>query len=308
MLRSFLLYLSGAKWARRMVMGWGLARRVARRFVAGESEDDVIAAIRAINQKGMTVSVDILGESTTDAAEARRYADSYLHLIERVDAEGLRSSVSLKLTALGLDVDPELCHENMRRILESARAHGVKVTIDMEDHTYTDRTLGLLRMLRSEGFENAQGVIQAYLYRSEEDIAALAGEQADIRLCKGAYHEPADVAYPRKADVDAAYLRLMKTLLDAANHGGGYPGIATHDQAIIAATRAYAAECGIPLDRFEFQMLYGIRPALQEELARAGYGMRVYVPFGTQWYPYFMRRLAERPANLWFFASNLLRG
>jgi proline dehydrogenase len=308
MLRGLLLYLSQARWARNIVMGWGLARRVARRFVAGETIEDVIGVIRALNQKGMTASVDILGESTLDAAEAKRYTEAYLHLVERITAEGLKSSVSLKLTALGLDVDPALCHEHMRMILTAAQAHDVKVTIDMEDHPYTDRTLDLLRALRAEGFGNAQGVIQAYLYRSKDDTAALAAERVDIRLCKGAYREPADVAYPRKSDVDAAYVDLMKMLLDAANQGGGYPGIATHDERIVAATRAYAAECKIPLDKFEFQMLYGIRTALQDELAGAGYGLRIYVPFGTHWYPYFMRRLAERPANLWFFVSNLIRG
>jgi len=308
MLRLLLLYLSGASWARRIVMGWGLARRVARRYVAGETEDDVIAAIRVLNQKGITATVDILGESTADAAEASRYAEAYLHLIERVSAEQLKSSVSLKLTALGLGVDPAICHDHMRHILDTARTHGINVTIDMEDHTATDRTLAMLRRLRAEGYENVQAVIQAYLFRSEADIATLAEEKVDVRLCKGAYREPASVAHPRKSDVDAAYVKLMKLLLDAANAGGGYPGIATHDPAMIAATRAYAEQCHISLDRFEFQMLYGIRPALQEELARAGYGMRVYVPFGTQWYPYFMRRLAERPANLWFFASNLFRG
>jgi proline dehydrogenase len=216
--------------------------------------------------------------------------------------------VSLKLTALGLEVDPAICRENLRMILKAARQHGVAVTIDMEDHTFTDRTLEMLRELRAEGFKNAQGVIQAYLYRSQQDVPALAADSVDIRLCKGAYSEPARVAHPKKKDVDQAYLRLMKILLDAGNSGHGYPGIATHDEKIITATRAYAAECKIPHDRFEFQMLYGVRSSLQEELAAAGYGMRVYVPFGTHWYPYLMRRLAERPANLWFFASNLLRG
>lgn len=308
MLRTLLLYLSHAKWAKNIVTSWGLARRVARRFVSGETEDDVIAAIRKINGKGMTTSVDILGESTTDTAEAGRYAEAYVHLIERLRREGLKSSVSLKLTALGLDIDPEVCRKNIRLILQAAGERDIHVTIDMEDHTYTDRTLQILRELKAEGFENAQGVIQSYLYRSEQDILALAREGVDIRLCKGAYREPASVAYPRKKDVDAAYVREMKVLLDAATNGGGYPGIATHDVKIIAATKAYAAECKIPLDRFEFQMLNGVRPALQQSLVDEGYGMRVYVPFGTQWYPYFMRRLAERPANLLFFLSNLLRG
>ncbi len=182
------------------------------------------------------------------------------------------------------------------------------VTVDMEDHPYTQRTLDMVRHVRYEhGYDNVQAVIQSYLYRSDRDIAELAHEGFSMRLCKGAYREPPEIAYPRKRDVDAAYVRQMKVLLDAAAAGRGYPALATHDERIIEQVKAYAAEKAIPPDRYEFQMLYGVRPAMQEALVREGYGLRVYVPYGTHWYPYFTRRLAERPANLWFFVSNLLR-
>jgi proline dehydrogenase len=216
--------------------------------------------------------------------------------------------VSLKLTALGLDIDPALCRENMRSVLKAASKNGVRVTIDMEDHSYTQRTLDTLyALMREDGYENVQAVIQAYLYRTDEDIEKLAADGIEIRLCKGAYKEPSTVAYPAKSDVDAAYVRQMKVLLDAARDNRGYPMLATHDDKIIAQARQYITVNDIPRERFEFQMLYGIRTALQHELIREGYRLRVYVPYGQNWYPYFMRRLAERPANLWFFASNLLR-
>jgi len=307
MLRPFLLYLSRAPWARRIVTGWGIARRMARRFVAGETEDEAVAAIRKLNAAGITVTVDVLGESTTDAAEARRAADTYVSMIERIPAEKLDASVSIKLTALGLDVDPQVCRENVLRILEIARARKIKVTVDMEDHTYTDRTLELLREFRAEGFKNIQAVIQAYLFRSEDDINALAKEGVDVRLCKGAYREPAAVAFPKKADTDAAYVREAKTLIDATRNGGGFPGLATHDEKIINTLEAYTIEKQIPRDKFEFQMLHGVRSDLQQRLVADGYRLRVYVPYGTQWYPYLMRRLAENPANLWFFMSNFFR-
>lgn len=308
MLRSFLLYLSRARWMMNLMMNLGVARRVARRFVAGETEDDAITTIRKLNEQGITATVDILGESVTVPAEAEQSAQAYLKLIERIPREKLEAWVSLKLTSLGLDIDPVLCRENVRCVLQAAVKNGVRVTIDMEDHTYTERTLDeLYALIREDGFENVQAVIQAYLYRSDDDIAKLAADGVEVRLCKGAYKEPSSVAYPRKSDVDAAYVRLMKVLLDAAGESRGYPMLATHDEKIIDQARRYTTEKSIPRDRFEFQMLYGIRTDLQQALIRDGYRMRVYVPFGTRWYPYLMRRLAERPANLWFFASNLLR-
>ncbi|GAB4482735.1 MAG: proline dehydrogenase [Anaerolineae bacterium] len=308
MLRSLLIYLSRAKWAQKIVMGWGLARRVVRRFVAGETEDEAVAAIRALNARGFTATVDVLGESVTDAAMARDAAGAYLHLIERIEQEGLQAWVSVKLTALGLDIDAALCRQHMRDILACARERDIRVTVDMEDRHYTQATLDMVRALRYEdGFENVRAVIQAYLYRTDEDIRTLAAEGFGVRLCKGAYKEPPDVAYPKKSDVDASMVRNMKVLLDAAKEGRGYPGIATHDARIIEIAKAYAAEHAIPRERFEFQMLHGVRTGLQEQLVAEGYGMRVYVPFGTQWYPYFMRRLAERPANVWFFVSSLFK-
>lgn len=308
MLRALLLYLSHANWARSLMMHWRLARRVALRFVAGETQAQAVEAIRDLNSRGLTATVDILGESITVEAEARQTAQSYLDLFDAIYEHRLDAWVSLKLTALGLDIDADFCRANLREILQQAQEKGVVVTIDMEDHPYTDRTLELFRSLRGEvHFDNLRTVIQSYLFRSDDDISTLAAEGAGIRLCKGAYKEPPDIAYPRKSDVDAAYVRQMKILLDAAKEGRGYPGIATHDEQIINTAREYVEQQAIPRSRFEFQMLYGVRSALQEQLAAEGYGMRVYVPFGTQWYPYFMRRLAERPANIWFFASNFFR-
>ncbi len=308
MLRAFFIALSHAGWAEHIMINWGLARRVARRFIAGEHQEEAIETVRRLNAKGLTATLDVLGESVTEKAEAITMTESYLHLLYAIAENKLNASISLKLTALGLDTSPELCRKNLRRIVENARKLGLDVTIDMEDHTYTQRTLELFRSVRyQEGLDNLLTVIQAYLYRSDEDIKQLAAEGASLRLCKGAYKEPPAVAYPKKDDVDAAYVRQMKVLLDAAKVGRGYPGIATHDEKIIAIAKAYAAEQNIPRDRFEFQMLHGIRSGLQEQLAAEGFGMRVYVPFGPHWYPYFMRRLAERPANVWFFASNFFR-
>jgi proline dehydrogenase len=307
MLRAPILYLSEAKWAKNAVTSWSVARRVSKRFVAGESEMDAVQVVRVLNARGIRATCDVLGESVTSREMALAAAEGYLRLIDCLAADKLDSTVSLKLTQFGLDIDEALCRDNMHRILSHARDCSIDVTIDMEASDYTQRTIDFFRSLRAEGFENVGTVIQAYLYRSEKDIEEFAAEGATIRLCKGAYKEPSSVAYPKKSDVDAAYVREMKILLDAANQGRGFPGIATHDAAIIDATKAYAASNNIPPRVYEFQMLYGIRSNLQDQLAREGYGMRVYVPVGTEWYPYFMRRLAERPANLWFFASNFFR-
>lgn len=308
MLRALLLYLSKAKWAMAIVTKWGLAKRVARRFVAGETQQEAVEAIQKLNAKGVMATVDILGESVTDKEATFQTVQQYLDVLDAIHQNNLQSSVSVKLTALGLDIDPQLCRDNMRRILERARQLGLVVTIDMEDHTYTQRTLDLFRTLRyDDGFDNVHTVIQSYLYRSDQDVEQLAEEGASLRLCKGAYKEPHTVAYPKKKQVDEAYVRQMKVLLEAAAQGRGYPGIATHDERIIEQAKAYVAEKNIPRDCFEFQMLHGVRSALQAQLVEEGYRMRVYVPFGTHWYPYFMRRLAERPANLWFFVSNFFK-
>jgi proline dehydrogenase len=308
MLRALLLYLSSAGWAKTLITHFFVARRVARRFVAGETLEDALRTVKRLKGEGLDVTLDYLGESVHSEADAARAVDEYLEILEAIQREGLAATVSLKLTQLGLDVSPDICLANMRRILKKAQATNNHVTIDMESTAYTDRTLQVFRTLHHEnGFANVGTVIQAYLYRSAEDMAALHTEDAFIRLCKGAYKEPPTLAYPEKRDVDANYVKLMQDYL-SGNETGAYLGIATHDAQIIETARAYIQAEAIPHNRFEFQMLYGIRADLQRELVRAGYKMRVYVPFGTQWYPYFMRRLAERPANLWFFVSNLFRG
>jgi len=307
MLRSFFLYLASAKWARNLIMRIGLARRTAERFIAGETLDDALAATRQLNQRGLGVSLDHLGESVTDKAGARGAVNAYLELLDAIHTSGVRATVSLKLTQLGLDIDEAFCIENMRTILDKARETGGHVTIDMESTAYTDATLRVFRTLRAD-YDNVGVVIQAYLYRSEDDMRALAQEGAFVRLCKGAYKEPPEHAFPDKSDVNANYIRLMELFLGTgARADGAYLGIATHDDAMIQAARNYIKAHDIPYDAFEFQMLYGIRPKLQEQLRDDGYRVVVYVPYGTEWYPYNMRRLAERPANVWFVVSNFFR-
>ncbi len=309
MLRAFLLYLSRAQWAKSMTTNFGFARRTARRFVAGETLDEGIEAVRVLNSKGIKATLDHLGENVTNLEEATRAADDYVELLERIASSGIDSSISVKLTQLGLDLGDEPALENMKRILAKAVECGTFVCIDMESSDYTERTLRIYRTLRDEyGYKDLRTVIQAYLYRSEDDMRALAEEGAHIRLCKGAYKEPPDIAFPRKADVDANYLKLAKIFLNRqAIEKGARLAVATHDEKIIRQIEAHVHEQGIKPDEFEFQMLHGIRTDLQESLAREGYQVRIYVPYGDEWYPYFMRRLAERPANLWFFASNFFR-
>jgi proline dehydrogenase len=306
MLRSLFLYLSHAGWARNIVTHLGLARRAARRFVAGETLAEAVAATRDLNQKGLLVSLDHLGESVHSEAHAVRATDEYVELLEAIHAHQLKSaSASVKLTQLGLDIREDLCLDNMRRILSKAKAVGADVTIDMEGSPYTERTLSIFRQLHQE-FDNVGTVIQAYLYRSEADMQQLAETGARVRLCKGAYKEPPEIAFPHKADVDANYIKLMQHyLLPGCRHNGAYLEAATHDPKMIEATLQNAKAQGTQPNEFEFQMLYGIRSATQLDLAQKGYQVRVYVPYGTEWYPYFMRRLAERPANIWFILKNL---
>jgi proline dehydrogenase len=315
MFRAFFLYLSNAAWARWLITHFPLARRAARRFVAGETIGEAITTIRALNAKGITATLDHLGESVHTEAEATRAADDYLLALEQIAAADVRANVSLKLTQLGLDLDTEFCTRNVRRVLDKAKAAGNFVRVDMEGTPHTDRTLAVFRALRRD-FDNVGVVLQAYLYRTEQDLAALLAEKSRVRLCKGAYNEPADKSFPHKADVDANYVKLARILLAHAGEVPGLsadgrtpplPAVATHDEKMIAAAKAAAAEGQVPRDRFEFQMLYGIRRELQEQLAADGFSMRVYVPYGTEWYPYFMRRLAERPANMWFILSNFFR-
>lgn len=305
MLRRLLLYLSQAGWARNIVTHWGLARRMARRFVAGETLDEALAVTRALNAGGLAVTLDYLGESVLRAEDAAEVVSTYRTILDRIAAGRLAASVSLKLTHLGLDIDETLCVANLRQVLEAAQAHGVRVTIDMESSAYTETTLRIFRAMHAGGFANVGTVIQAYLYRSEADMQQLAAEGAHIRLCKGAYLEPAEIAYPQKQDVDASFVRLLRAYLLSAPPA--YLGIATHDEAMIAAAEETISQGGVAPERYEFQMLYGIRSARQAELAAAGHPARIYVPFGAAWYPYFMRRLAERPANLWFMARALFQ-
>lgn len=302
MLRTILLKLSENKKLAQWSMKNGVSRRVAQRFVAGETLDHAIAAAQNLNAAGFPVSLDLLGENVLDRDGATRAADTYVAMFDRIAADKLDGNISLKLTQLGLDLDPELCETSLLRIADCAAARRNFVRVDMEGSPYTQRTVDLVRRVRAR--TDAVGtVIQSYLFRSEQDVRDLIAAQCRIRLVKGAYKEPAEIAFPAKADVDANFVSLMKILLPS----GIYHAIATHDPRMIQATKEFASAQGIGKDKFEFQMLYGIRTDLQTSLRSEGYRVRVYIPFGTDWYPYFMRRLAERPANLSFFLRNLFR-
>ncbi|MGH9765602.1 MAG: proline dehydrogenase family protein [Blastocatellia bacterium] len=303
MLKSTFLYLSKSEGFKTFLLRFKSFNKVTRRFVAGEELDEAVDAICELTRKGITASFDHLGESITAEDATRKEVEVYVNILQEISGSGIDSNVSVKLTQLGLDISSDLAYRNARAIVEAAGVQNNFVRIDMEDSTKTDATLDVFRRLRGD-FENVGIVIQAYLFRSEKDIESLLGIGAKIRLCKGAYDEPASAAFPSKADVDANYVRLMKLLLSS----GIYHGIATHDPEMIQATRDYSAERKIEPDAFEFQMLYGVRRDLQDLLISQGCRMRVYVPYGKYWYPYFMRRLAERPANLWFVLRNMLRG
>ena len=308
-LRSLLLYLSSAGWARALVTGFAPAWLVAKRFVAGETVDEAILAARELNARGMRVTLDFLGESVAAVAEANAACEQILYLLDRVDATGIDANVSLKLSQLGLKLDENLAVNNLRRILERARTDGRRVRIDMEESAVVDVTLDIYRRVRQgEGFENVGVVIQSALFRSEDDVRQLVKEGAWVRLVKGAYKEPVDVAYADKADVDASFVRLVEMMLsEEARANGVYLAVATHDDKMIEATQRYARQHNIPPDAYEFQLLYGIRRERQAELVRQGHKVRIYVPYGAAWYPYFMRRLAERPANLWFFVTSFFK-
>lgn len=301
--KSILLYLSNSPGFKNFLTRFKSFNNVTHRFVAGEELTDAVAAIRQLNQKQIRASFDHLGESISSEAETRAEVQEYTHVLEAIINQALDSNVSVKLTQLGLDISPQLCYQNTRSIIEAAARFGNFVRIDMEDSTKTDATLDVFRRLRGE-FDNVGIVVQSYLYRTEKDIDELLALGARIRLCKGAYKEPESVAFQDKRDVDANYIKLMQKLLVS----GIYHGIATHDEKMIEATRQFAAEKGIKADQYEFQMLYGVRRDLQDKLIAEGYRMRVYVPYGRYWYPYFMRRLAERPANVWFVMKNMMKG
>ncbi len=301
-MRAFFLYLSRQKRLRRFAETWALARRLSSRFVAGSTLAEAVAVSGKIAAEGIGVTLDRLGENVSSLEEARTSRDEYLRTLEELSRSGAAANVSLKLTQFGMDLSEAACLDNVDAVVRRAAALNGFVRVDMESSEYTDRTLALVRELHAR--HGAVGtVIQAYLCRSRADVEDLCARGIRVRLCKGAYLEPPEVAFQKKSDVDSNYVELMQLLLDR----GDYPAIATHDPAMIDATRAYARTHGIGADRYEFQMLYGIRRDLQRSLAAGGYRMRLYVPYGDAWYPYFMRRLAERPANVFFLLRNLLR-
>lgn len=304
MLRNALLWLSGRDAVFNFVRGNGLAGRFARRFVAGETLDDAVQATRALNARDIAVSLDLLGESVSRPDEARAACEAAIGIVDRIQATGLDGNISVKLTQMGLDIDPELAADNMCRLLDRAGAHGIFVRIDMEASPHVEPTLGLFHSRLHPEYGDLVGVvIQAMLRRAAADVEELIRVGARVRLVKGAYKEPDEVAFPRKRDVDANFARLTERLL----REGTAPAIATHDERLIDRARTVADRCGLGADGFEFQLLYGVRRDLQEALRRDGYRVRVYVPFGTQWYPYLMRRLAERPANIAFIVGNLVK-
>jgi len=302
MLREGLIFLSHSDAAKAVVTKTPL-RGMAHRFVPGETVDDLVRAVKEANATGLTATGNYLGESVHDEANARLFADVYLNILDRIAAEKLDANVSLKFTSVGQDVSEEFLAENLGRILAKAKETGCFMRFDMESSEYTQRTLDAFEKIWAEGWRDIGVVLQSYLKRSAGDVARMNELGARVRLCKGAYDEPASVAFRDKKDVDANFVELMQMLLSEGN----YPGIATHDERMIDATVAFQQKEGIAKDRFEFQMLHGVRRDLQQQLVKDGFGMRVYIPFGTHWYPYLMRRLAERPANMLFMAGSVVK-
>ena len=304
MLRQAFLYLSNQQKVFRFVRNNRFAKRLAQRFVAGETLDEALRAVEPLNRKGITASLDLLGESVHTEREAQAATREILTMLDRINERRLEANVSLKLTQMGLDLSDELCVALMHDIVGRARDLRTFIRIDMEDSTYTERTLRLFEDRLHPSYGDHVGIVlQSYLYRTLADVERAIAIKARVRLCKGAYNEPATVAYPEKADVDANYVRCMHKLLSEGN----YPALATHDDRIIREATRYVRANGIGPERFEFQMLYGVRRDLQERLVREGWRVRVYVPFGTQWYPYLMRRLAERPSNIAFITGSMVR-
>jgi proline dehydrogenase len=303
LLRSLILAAADSSRLQHFVKRYGF-RLGAARFVAGESLDTAVPVLRRLNEQGLFTNTTLLGEGVHDEAETREVVAAYREVLDRIQAEGLRTNVALKLTHLGLSIDEELARRNVAELVEHAGRLGNFVRIDMEESRHVDATLRIYRDLRETGHENVGAVLQAYLFRTEDDLAALLPLAPNLRLVKGAYLEPPEVAYPRKRDVDAAYVRL----LEASLRGGGFTAVATHDETLIEHAISFAREHGIPNERFQFQMLYGVRPRLQLELVRRGFGVLVATPYGPEWYRYLMRRLAERPANVLFLLRNLVRG
>lgn len=308
MLKESLLRLSESATAKTVITRAPISRSFARRFVAGDTLEEALEAARALNRAGLSVSLDFLGESVKTREEAEAATDMVLRILESIARDGVEANVSVKPTQFGFDLDEEFCRRNIEMVLQRARELGdgegeVFVRLDMESSAYTERTVALVEALWADGFHNTGTVLQSYLYRTPDDLERMIRLGSRVRLVKGAYKEPATVAYPDKADVDRAFVDEMERLLEA----GKYPAIATHDEKIIDHARRFAWEKGIGKESFEFQMLYGVRRDLQTRLREEGYNVRVYVPFGDSWYPYLMRRLAERPANMLFMAGSILK-
>jgi proline dehydrogenase len=303
--RSALIYLSRQEGLKDFAARFHLFKRLTVRFVAGETIEEAVDFIRELNAEGCSASFDHLNESVANPGEAEGEVKEYLEILRRIDETGINSNVSIKLTQFGLELDPELAYRNARAVVADAAQRGKFVRVDMEASNVTQRTLDIFKRLRAEFALNDVGIVlQSYLRRTYADAQELTKLPARIRICKGAYNEPPEVSFPNKKDVDENYVKVMQLLLSS----GVYHGIATHDPKMIEATIAFSQKEGIPKEAFEFQMLYGVRRDLQRQLAKDGYNMRVYVPYGKHWYPYFMRRLAERPANIWFVLKNMLKG
>lgn len=307
LMKDCCLFFSKRTLLQKLFSTSGPCKIISRRFISGETLKEGMVIAQGLNKQGIMVTLDHLGESVNNEQSVREAVDGYLGIFERLKSESQNNiTVSLKLTQMGLNISDNFCLKNMRQIMQKAKKNNKMVTIDMEDSSYTDRTLYIYRSLLKEGFSGAGIVIQTYLKRSKEDITNLLPLRPRIRLCKGAYNEPHRVAFARKKDVDLNYINLLSTLLSKESlQAGVYPEVATHDEKIINWTINFTREHNIPADKFEFQMLYGIRRDLQEKLIRQNYRVRIYLPYGTHWYPYFMRRLAERPANIWFLLKNI---
>lgn len=302
MFKDTLLYLAQNDNLRNFVVHNKATRGVSRRFVAGEALDEAVQATQVLNKRGIRAALDLLGENVSDEKEARAAAQNYIAALDCIKQANIDANISIKLTALGLDISQDLCEQNVQAILEHAQQQGTFVCIDMEGAAYTEQTVDIALRMHKQ-FEQVGTVIQSYLHRSKRDIEQLIAEGVRVRLVKGAYKEPADIAFQQKSEVDQNYVQLMLMLLARGN----YPAIASHDESIINAATTFVRDHGISKKAFEFQMLYGIRRDMQEKLEQQGYDVRVYVPYGSQWYPYLMRRMAERPANLVFVMSNALR-
>jgi proline dehydrogenase len=322
MFRSFFIYLSKVGWTKQVLMGSAVGRKTASRFVAGETPESAIQAVRELNRQGILATLDHLGENTETRSDAEKATADILLILDLIEQAGVKSNVSIKLSQIGLLLDEGFCLGNLKRILDKAAAYQSFIRLDMEDSSFTERTLGAYREMRKLGYANLGVVIQAYLFRSEADLCELVKDDTRVRLCKGAYKEPPQIAFPKKSDVDANYDHLAEILLDCSAQAvssrdvhevsdGGKPppitAIATHDPVRQEHALRYAEKLNLPKAALEFQMLYGIRHDLQVKLVTAGYPVRVYIPYGTQWYPYLMRRLGERPANAWFILSNFFR-